>query len=178
VGNGAVPRERSRRGDLILLGAAATAWLLPWLLLTGAAAVSGGHPDESPVDFINPLRLVGMYWTDGNAVVWWHLVGATQPAHVWLFAAFIIAALVVMLAALVASLLVWAGGVPGVGAAMLLVPGRLQHTSRWATWRDAPPRHSGGGSRSSGSSSTSWPMSCPSRSCPRSRRRARAAASF
>jgi type IV secretion system protein VirD4 len=139
VGNGAVPRERSRRGDLILLGAVATAWLLPWLLLTGAATVSGGHPDVSPVDFVNPVRLVGLYQTDGNAVVWWHLVGATQPTHVWLFVAFIIAALLVMLAAVVAGLLAWAGGVPGVGAAMLLVPGRLERTSRWATWRDLRP---------------------------------------
>jgi type IV secretion system protein VirD4 len=115
------------------------AWLLPWLLLTGAATVSGGHPDVSPLDFVNPARLGGLYRADGDAVVWWHLVGATAPVHVWLFVAFIVAALAAMLAVVGGALLIWAGGIPGVGAAVLLVPGRLQRTSRWATWRDLRP---------------------------------------
>jgi type IV secretion system protein VirD4 len=139
VGNGAVPRARSRRADLTLICVVAVVWLLPWLLLTGAAAVSGVHPDVSPVDFVNPLRLLSVYRADGNAVVWWHLVGAAEPAHLWLFFGFLVAALVAMLAAAAAGVLLWSGGIPGVGAAMLLVPRRLQRTSRWATWRDLRP---------------------------------------
>jgi type IV secretion system protein VirD4 len=109
------------------------------MLLTGAAMVSGGHPIISPLDFINPVRLVTLYRADGNAIVWWHLVGAMQPAHVWLFAGFIAVAVTAMVAAVAAALLTWAGGIPGIGATRLLVPGRLQRTSRWATWRDLRP---------------------------------------
>ncbi|GAC1569479.1 MAG: hypothetical protein NVS3B18_00420 [Candidatus Dormibacteria bacterium] len=109
---------------------------MPWLLLTGAAIVSGGHPVVSPLDFINPVRLVTLYHADGNAIVWWHLVGAVQPAHVWMFIGFIVVAVASMVAGVVGILLTWAGGVPGIGASRLLVPGRLQRTSRWATWRD------------------------------------------
>jgi type IV secretion system protein VirD4 len=114
-------------------------WLVPWLLLTGAAVVSGGHPVISPIDFINPVRLVTLYRVDGNAIVWWHLVGAVAPAHVWVFVGFIAVAVTLAVAATVAGLLVWAGGIPGIGASRLLVPGRLQRTSRWATWRDLRP---------------------------------------
>jgi type IV secretion system protein VirD4 len=134
-----VPHARSRRGDLILLCVVVAAWLVPWLLLTGAAMVSGGHPVVSPLDFINPVRLVTLYHADGNAIVWWHLVGAVQPAHVWLFVGFIVAAVAAMVATAVGSLLMWAGGIPGIGASRLLVPGRLKRTSRWATWRDLRP---------------------------------------
>jgi type IV secretion system protein VirD4 len=113
--------------------------LVPWLLLTGAAIVSGGHPVISPFDFINPVRLVTLYHTDGNAIVWWHLVGAMQPAHLWLFVGFIAVAVTATAATVVGILLAWAGGVPGIGASRLLVPGRLRRTSRWATWRDLRP---------------------------------------
>ncbi len=112
---------------------------MPWLLLTGAAIVSGGHPVISPFDFINPVRLVTLYHTDGNAIVWWHLVGAMQPAHLWLFVGFIAVAVTATAATVVGILLAWAGGVPGIGASRLLVPGRLRRTSRWATWRDLRP---------------------------------------
>jgi len=114
-------------------------WLVPWMLLTGAAIVSGGHPIISPLDFINPVRLITLYHADGNAIVWWHLVGAVQPAHVWLFVGFIAVAVAATVAAVAAVLLTWAGGIPGLGATRLLVPGRLQRTSRWATWRDLRP---------------------------------------
>ncbi len=134
-----MPRARSRRADLVLIGILSAAWLLPWTLLTGAALVSGGHPVVSPLDFINPVRLVTIYRADGNAIVWWHLVGAVQPAHLWLFIGFIVLALTALIAVAAGCLLLWAGGVPGVGASRLLVPGRLQHSSRWATWRDLRP---------------------------------------
>ncbi|HEY8674479.1 MAG TPA: type IV secretory system conjugative DNA transfer family protein [Candidatus Dormibacteraeota bacterium] len=134
-----VPRARSRRADLVILSVLAAAWLVPWLLLTGAAIVSGGHPVISPFDFINPVRLVTLYHTDGNAIVWWHLVGAMQPAHLWLFVGFIAVAVTATAATVVGILLAWAGGVPGIGASRLLVPGRLRRTSRWATWRDLRP---------------------------------------
>jgi type IV secretion system protein VirD4 len=115
------------------------AWLVPWLLLTGAAIVSGSRPIISPLDFINPVRLITLYHADGNAIVWWHLVGAVQPAHVWLFVGFIAVAVTAMAAAVAGALLTWAGGIPGIGATRLLVPGRLQRTSRWATWHDLRP---------------------------------------
>jgi type IV secretion system protein VirD4 len=114
-------------------------WLVPWLLLTGAAIVSGGHPVIAPLDFINPVRLITLYHADGNSIVWWHLVGAVQPAHVWLFVGFIVVAVAALVAGVAAALLTWAGGIPGIGATRLLVPGRLQRTSRWATWRDLRP---------------------------------------
>jgi type IV secretion system protein VirD4 len=136
VNDAAVPRARSRRADLLLLGALLVIWLLPWSLLTGAAMVSGAHPVASPLEFINPVRLVTLYRADGNTVVWWHLVGASAPAHTWLFVGFIVATLLAIVLLLGGGLVAWAGGVPGVAAARMLVPGRLTRTSRWATWRD------------------------------------------
>ncbi len=121
---------------MALLGAVLAAWLAPWSLLTWAAMVSGAHPVVSPVDFINPIRLVAVYRSDGNTIVWWHLVGAGPPAHVEVFVGFIVATVVVVALALGAAAIAWAGGVPGIGATQLLLPGRLQRSSRWATWRD------------------------------------------
>jgi type IV secretion system protein VirD4 len=139
VNDRGVPRARSRRADLFLLCFVVITWLVPWLLLTGAAIVSGGHPIVSPLDFINPVRLITLYHADGNAIVWWHLVGAVQPAHAWLFVGFIAVAAGALVAVVAAGLLTWAGGIPGIGATRMLVPGRLQRTSRWATWRDLRP---------------------------------------
>ncbi|MEO8899010.1 MAG: type IV secretory system conjugative DNA transfer family protein [Candidatus Dormibacter sp.] len=147
--NASVPRPRSRRGDLILIGALLCLWLLPWLVLTGATAVAGGHPTISPLEFINPLRIADAYHADGNTVVWWHLVGPGKPAHVWLFVAFIVATAVGGAAAALGGLVAWAGGIPGVGATRLLLPNRLPRSSRWATWRDLRPlqvRRARGGS--------------------------------
>ncbi|HEY7926662.1 MAG TPA: type IV secretory system conjugative DNA transfer family protein [Candidatus Dormibacteraeota bacterium] len=134
--NASVPRPRSRRGDLVLITALLCAWLLPWLVLTGALAVAGGHPDVSPLEFINPLRIASTFRADGNTLVWWHLVGTGPPAHVWLFIAFIVAIVVGGAATALGALVAWAGGVPGIGATRLLLPNRLPRTSRWATWRD------------------------------------------
>lgn len=131
-----MPRPRSRRGDLVLLGALLCAWLLPWLVLTGAMAVAGGHPTVSPLEFINPLRIASTYHSDGNTLVWWHLVSDGQPAHVWLFVAFIVVTVASGAAAAIGGLVAWAGGIPGVGATRLLLPSRLPRSSRWATWRD------------------------------------------
>jgi type IV secretion system protein VirD4 len=136
VSNASVPRPRSRRGDLVLIGALLCAWLVPWLVLTGAMAVAGGHPTVSPLEFINPLRIASTYHGDGNRLVWWHLVGDGQPAHVWLFVAFIVVTVAGGAAAAVGGIFAWAGGIPGVGATRLLLPSRLPRSSRWATWRD------------------------------------------
>jgi type IV secretion system protein VirD4 len=114
-------------------------WLVPWTLLTAAAYVSGVHPVISPLDFINPVRLVALYHADGNAIVWWHLVGAGRPARVWLFVGVIVAAAAALLGTTAALALAWAGGVPGIGASRMLMPGRLQRSSRWATWHDLRP---------------------------------------
>ncbi len=149
VTNASVPRPRSRRGDLVLIVTLLSLWLLPWLVLTGALAVAGGHPDVSPLEFINPLRIANAYHADGNTFVWWHLVGQGRPAHVWLFVAFIVAAMAVGVAAALGCLVAWAGGIPGVGATHLLLPNRLPRSSRWATWRDLRPlqvRHPRAGS--------------------------------
>lgn len=131
-----MPRPRSRRGDLVLVGALLSVWLLPWLVLTGAMAVAGGHPTVSPLGFINPLRIASTYHSDGNTLVWWHLVGDGQPAHVWIFVAFIVVTIAGVAAVVVGGLVAWAGGIPGVGATRLLLPSRLPRSSRWATWRD------------------------------------------
>ena len=114
----------------------ASLWLLPWLVLTGATAVAGGHPDVSPLEFINPVRLVNVFHADGNSLVWWHLVSDDRPTHTWMFVAFIVVALVGSLVAVAGGLMVWAGGIPGVGATLMLVPSHLPRTSRWATARD------------------------------------------
>ena len=119
-----------------MLGVLLTAWLLPWLVLTGATAVSGGHPNVSPLDFINPVRLVSIYRADGDRLVWWHLVGTGEPAHVWMFITFVVVTIGGGTVAILGGLMAWAGGIPGIGAVRLLVPGRLPRTSRWATWRD------------------------------------------
>ena len=92
----------------MVLGALLIIWLLPWSLLTGAAIVSGAHPVVSPLDFINPVRLVSVYRADGNAVVWWHLVGAAAPAHAWLFVGFIVVALLAIVL-LVGAAACWPG---------------------------------------------------------------------
>lgn len=119
-----------------MLGSLASLWLLPWLVLTGATAVAGGHPHVSPLEFLNPVRLVNVFHADGNALVWWHLVSDDQPVHLWMFVAFIVVAVVGSLLAVLGGVVVWAGGIPGVGATRMLVPSRLPRTSRWATGRD------------------------------------------
>ena len=136
-----VPRARSRRADLIALASVGVLWLVPWLDLTGAAAVSGGRPTVSLLQFLNPVRLADMYRSDRNTLVWWHLVGAATPRHVWQFVAVAVAAPMLVVVIAGAVLVAWSGGLPGVGAMRLALPGQLRRSSRWATWRDLRGLH-------------------------------------
>jgi type IV secretion system protein VirD4 len=111
-------------------------WLAPWSVLTLAATLSGAHPRVSPLDFINPVRLIDMFHRDGDRLVWWHLVGATQPTHVWVFLAVVVASILAVVTSTAALAIAWMGGLPGWGVSGRLVPAPLQRSSRWATRRD------------------------------------------
>lgn len=136
VNQSVTPNHRSRRGELIAASLLVAGWLGSWSLLTAAATASGARPTISPLDFINPLRLVATFRDDGNRVVWWHLVGAGEPAHVWMFTTVVVAAPLALVLGTFFGLVAWSGGVPGFAGSRLLLPGRLPRSSRWARWRD------------------------------------------
>ena len=77
---GALHAGREARLSLLI----ATAWLLPWAVLTAAAQLAGGHPQSSPVDFVNPARVAERMRT-GAAQHPWRLVDALGTVNAALF---------------------------------------------------------------------------------------------
>jgi len=120
------PRVWSTRPlrELGCLAALLASWLVPWLMLTGAAAIAGGHPSASPLTVVTPAFLGRLlaHWQVG---AWWLLVGpsrAVAPVIFW------------------ASLVVEGAVVAAAGVAGSMVVryrrGPVLRATRWARARD------------------------------------------
>lgn len=127
------PAAASRTlGELLLLLTLGTLWLGSWMILTLASCVAGGHPSASPVDYINPGRVIAHLRADRGLVAW-DLVDSgprTQPAIFWCTAT-------------VFSLMLVSGGLLVTHRARWPSPARLgaagssvRGVSRWARGRD------------------------------------------
>lgn len=121
----------SPRGDLILLLTLTAAWLIPWLILTAATWVAGGHPSVSPVAFVQPgeiaARLQGHRPLD-----LWRLVGGdptTPPSAFW-------PAVTLMCVAGAAVVFVTARLLHDATAAPFSRSAGVDRLSRWARRRD------------------------------------------
>lgn|SRR5580704_598281 len=100
----AAPRYRSRTWhDIGTSCAILSLWIVPWLILTAATWMAGGHPSVSLVAFINPGEIVRRIGSGSGAFQLWVLVAPTSPVVVWRFWA----SLVIMIGAI---------GAAGVGA--------------------------------------------------------------
>jgi type IV secretion system protein VirD4 len=71
-------------------------WIVPWLILTAATWIAGGHPSLSPVAFINPGDMVRRFWSGSGPFQWWVLVVPTSTVVAWQFWA----SLVIMVASI------------------------------------------------------------------------------
>ena len=60
-------------------------WIGPWLALTVATWIAGGHPSVSPASFITPSDLVRRIASGSGPFQWWILVSPTTPVVAWKF---------------------------------------------------------------------------------------------
>jgi len=82
----AVPRHGSQKWrDITTSGGLLSLWILPWLILTGATWIAGGHPSVSPVAFINPGDIVRRMGSGSGAFQLWVLVAPTSTVVAWRF---------------------------------------------------------------------------------------------
>lgn len=120
------------KSDARLAGVILGIWLIPWALLTIAAKLAGGKPTASPIDIINPARLMSVYHADGDKVVVPHLVAAYGDTSMWLFWTVLVGVVALFGGGGAMLLLYWRGGLPTFGASRFFVPKNLQRNSRWA----------------------------------------------
>jgi type IV secretion system protein VirD4 len=85
--------------DLRVAGAFIASWLCPWAILTVATWIAGGRPSASPVEFLDPVRIVHRLAASGGAERWWVFVDPTSPVSAWRFWAGAALTVVIMLAA-------------------------------------------------------------------------------
>src|ERR1700688_4989658 len=82
----AAPRHRSQAWrDIGTSGALIVLWIVPWLILTAATWIAGGHPSVSPVAFINPGGMIRRIWSLNRPFQWWVLVAPTSSVVAWRF---------------------------------------------------------------------------------------------
>jgi type IV secretion system protein VirD4 len=80
----ATPRPRTHSSRDVLASAALVAlWIVPWLALTAATWIAGGHPSASPVSFINPEEVIRRLASARSE--WWLLVAPKSPVVAWQF---------------------------------------------------------------------------------------------
>jgi type IV secretion system protein VirD4 len=82
----AAPRHRSHAWrDIGTSAGLISLWIVPWLILTAATWIAGGHPSLSPVAFINPGDIVRRFWSASGPFQWWVLVVPTSTVVAWQF---------------------------------------------------------------------------------------------
>ncbi|MFN2567998.1 MAG: type IV secretory system conjugative DNA transfer family protein [Candidatus Dormibacteria bacterium] len=131
-----VPRRRQPHRELAVPVAACALWLFAWVAVTTATAVAGGRPSVSPVDFINPSRLVQQYQMDGGSLVWWHLVAPTGRVNTARFWAVLVVTLSGIVGALALAVMCCRVCAPASRRWLPLSPRGLRRGSRWATTFD------------------------------------------
>src|ERR1700692_1764758 len=81
----AAPRHRSQAWrDIGTSGGLIVLWIVPWLILTAATWIAGGHPSASPMAFINPGDMVHRMSSSGP-FQWWVLVAPMSAVVAWRF---------------------------------------------------------------------------------------------
>jgi hypothetical protein len=60
-------------------------WIAPWLVITAATWVAGGHPTLSPLAFINPAGIMRRLSSGSGPFDWWVLVGPDSRVLAWKF---------------------------------------------------------------------------------------------
>jgi type IV secretion system protein VirD4 len=82
----AAPRYRSHAWHEIgTVGFLIALWMVPWLALTAATWVAGGHPSASPAAFINPSDVARRLHSGIGPLEWWELVSPTSTVVAWRF---------------------------------------------------------------------------------------------
>jgi type IV secretion system protein VirD4 len=82
----AASRHRSQAWlDVSTSSALIMLWIVPWLMLTAATSIAGGHPSVSPVAFINPGDMIRRIWSGSGPFQWWVLVAPTSAVVAWRF---------------------------------------------------------------------------------------------
>ena len=82
----AAPRYRSHAWHEIgTVGVLIALWMVPWLALTAATWVAGGHPSASPAAFINPSDVARRLHSGIGPLEWWELVSPTSTVVAWRF---------------------------------------------------------------------------------------------
>jgi type IV secretion system protein VirD4 len=124
-------RHTSPRGELFLLLTLTGGWLVPWLILTAATWIAGGHPRVGPLSFVQPGEVAARMRSHGPLDLW-RLVGgdaATAPAAFWPATAF-------LCAAFTAIAIVTVRAMRHVGTHHFGSNTNVDHLSRWARRRD------------------------------------------
>ena len=82
----AAPRLRTQTPrDLWASAALVSLWIVPWLALTAATWIAGGHPSASPVAFINPGEVARRIGSATGALELWVLVAPKTQVVAWRF---------------------------------------------------------------------------------------------
>jgi hypothetical protein len=82
----AAPRHQSRTWhDIGTSCGILSLWIVPWLILTAATWIAGGHPSVSPVAFINPGEIARRIGSGSGAFPLWVLVAPTSTVVAWRF---------------------------------------------------------------------------------------------
>ncbi len=124
----------NHKSDLMMIGVVAAVFLIPWGVISLAAAVAGGHPSYSPFDVVG--HAVDNYQADGGSVVLPHMVGAFGDVNYVMFWGFIILLIGGIIGGGAFFTLYWQGGMPSMGASKFFAPKSLARTSRWANMMD------------------------------------------
>ena len=119
---------RDVAGSLLLI----SLWIVPWLVLTLATWIAGGHPSASPVAFVNPGGVLRRIGSARGPLQWWVLVAPTSTVVVWRFWSTLALIVVAVTAVGVGGRgLMWR--IPQARFLRLVRPGqRVVRTTRWA----------------------------------------------
>jgi type IV secretory pathway TraG/TraD family ATPase VirD4 len=82
----AAPRYRSQAWrEIGAVGVLIALWMVPWVALTAATWVAGGHPSASPAAFINPSDVFRRVGSGIRPFEWWVLVSPASTVVAWKF---------------------------------------------------------------------------------------------
>jgi type IV secretion system protein VirD4 len=82
----AAPRYRSQAWrEIGAVGVLIALWMVPWVALTAATWIAGGHPSASPAAFINPSDVFRRIGSGIRPFEWWVLVSPASTVVAWKF---------------------------------------------------------------------------------------------